>query len=216
MKHLTSNKAPVKLDLLRTSKQIHSEAIAVIYGKQSFQFERPGLLARFLETIGPKSRACLKWIYLHNVRFSGGFNDPIDDYRLLPGLKELCEFVITFNSDVLDVVAAENEPFRTRFAAQLACDGRWHTQESKLLKNGYIKHLSQITRHLVSQGMDEAGKRERFGVIGVDSDILWPTCSERAEYGCLEVEEEDYYEVSDSIMPMLEREFTEEGLFESS
>ena len=65
-------KSPSGLSLLRTKKQIHEECLNVLYGKNKFILEAPGLnaerlktLEKFLKTIQLRGRRELKYLALH-------------------------------------------------------------------------------------------------------------------------------------------------------
>ena len=73
---VTNLKSPSGLSLLRANKQIHRECLQVLYGRNTFILEAPGLkperikiMKKFLKIVGIRGRRELKYLALHSNHY---------------------------------------------------------------------------------------------------------------------------------------------------
>lgn len=204
---------PGTLDIRLASRRFHTETVGFFYKAPIFRIASLPTLESFLNTIGLPNQSALTTLELNACVLEDQFFDNIDTWTMLWNLQNLSTLVIAINSDVLDIFAAQHEPFRTRFASKFAHPGPWWDDTSIKQAEKQLNCLFQVAWSFVSQALDTAGKRERFKILRVGR-FVGPRAQQRAEQRGLEaLQSMDYDEIEAVILPQIEKELGEVGCF---
>jgi hypothetical protein len=124
--------SPDARSLFQTNKQLYRETADFLY--PAFEM--------FLNEVGPANQAALSRLEL-NLRISDGDDmDNINVYEMLRGLTNLKTVTVAIDNHVLDVVAAQDDDLRSRFATQLSqLNGHWWTEESADMAYRHMDYL---------------------------------------------------------------------------
>lgn len=204
---------PGTLDIRLASRRFHTETANVFNKTPTFKIASLPTLESFLSRIGLPNQSALTTLELNASVLEGDFFDNINIWTMLWNLENLSTLVIAINSDVLDIFAAQNEPFRTRFASKWAHPGPWWDDTSIKQAEKQLHCLFQVAWSFVSQAEDTAGKRERFKILRVGR-FVGPRARQRAEQRELEaLQSMDYDEIEAGILPQIEKELEGAGCF---
>jgi hypothetical protein len=131
-------------------------------------------------------------------------------------LTNLETFTVAIDSHVLDVIAAQDEHFRARFATQLSPPGgHWWSEGSANLAGQHMDILRQFAWGLLGQAEDADGKREKFKVLKT-ATWVGPSARQRAATMSRHrsvLQSDDYDEIEASILPKIKLELEADGWF---
>ena len=205
---------PDALNLIKTNKQLCREVADFFYANTVFRMADLPAFATFLDDTGPTCQDRLTTLELNLCIPDNGDLDNIDAYEMLLNLTRLKTFTVAIDSHVLDVIAAQDEHFRSRFATQLSLqNGHWWTEESAIMACRHLDHLRLFAWGLLGQAEDAAGKREKFKVLKTTS---WMGPAARMLAGHQpgrRLQSGDYDEIAAGVVGKIEQELEAGGWF---
>jgi hypothetical protein len=134
--------SPDARSLCQTNKQLYRETADFLYAKTASKIASFPAFEMFLNEVGPANQAALSRLEL-NLRISDGDDmDNINVYEMLRGLTNLKTVTVAIDNHVLDVVAAQDDDLRSRFATQLSqLNCHWWTEESADMAYRHMDYL---------------------------------------------------------------------------
>lgn len=130
-RHNAFRDCPDALNIIKTNKKLCREVADFFYANTVFRMSDLPAFATFLNDIGPTCQDRLTTVELKLCIPDGDDLDNINAYEMLLNLTNLKTFTVAIDGHVLDVIAAQDEHYRSRFATQLSPPGaRWWSEES--------------------------------------------------------------------------------------
>jgi hypothetical protein len=208
--------SPDALNIVKTNKQLLYKVTSFLYANTVFKIASLPAFAMFVDEIGPTLQNILTTVELNLCIPDDDDVDEIDVYGILQNLTNLETFTVAIDSHVLDVVAAQDEDLRSRFATQLSPPGgHWWSEESAYLARQHMNFLRQFSWGLLGQAGDEAGRREKFKILKITT-WMGPSARQRAAMMSQHrsvLQSDDYDEIKDIILPRIELELEADGWF---
>lgn len=206
--------SPDALSIIQTNKQLFREAADFLYAETAFKIASFTAFEMFLSEIGPANQAALTRLDLNLRIVDEDGIDNISLYDMLRGLTNLKSLTVAIDSQVLDVVAAQDDDLRFRFATRLDLqDDYWWNEESAEMAIRHMDYLRLFAWGLLGQAEDKAGKRERFKVLKITRSMgLTATLMARMRPGRV-LESDDYDEIEATILAKIEVELEAGGWF---
>ena len=207
--------SPDALSIIQTNKQLFREAADFLYAETAFKIASFPAFEMFLNEIGPANRTALTRLELNLRIVDEDGTENISLYDMLRGLTNLKSLTVAIDSQVLDVVAAQDDELRFRFAARLDLqDDYWWSEESAEMAIRHTDYLRLLSWGLLGQAEDKAGKRERFKALKITRWMgLTATLMARMRPGRV-LESDNYDEIEASILAQIEVELEAGGWFE--